>query len=212
MMISTFRILILASVLPGATLGPKYDIYKQVGGVEKVVDTKHAVWFNTRADWTREVYKACRAHKLSKQGAILAVAHARLAAGHWLAPKKCKGPLYGWNQWGMVAGTYWKTHGGRYYHQGQDWQYYGSMEKGVAGFLHEAARRPPDTMMHELHDAHPNILAYTACLYGSNGCFKWKTCSKGKSAIGLCMQTTASQLQSITKKVQDDLEDQGFEF
>jgi hypothetical protein len=193
-------ILLSAIALAGTTPGPKYNVYKN-GAILK---SEKSIWFNTRADWTREVWQACRAKGMTKRGALLAVAHARLAGGHWLTPKKTKGPLRGWNLWGIRATPKWKKAGkGYYYANGLDWRYYATPSHGVGGWLFVMEDYPEARA--ELFAKHPSFLAYAAGLCDGKGGKRYKTCYGPDYPKKL-----AGQLQSIADKAADDLRAQGF--
>jgi len=170
-------LLILLLALPaGAVKGQKYDVYKH----GKVVHTEQAIWFNTRADWERFVYTNLRDKGLTKEGALLGLAHARIAGGHWLAPKRTRGPLKGFNLWGIRATKEWKKKGKRYhYHGGLDWRTYGSPSHGVGGWLYVMRNYPG--AKDELYDPSPSVQAYVVGLcFGKDG-RRYMKCKGAKS-------------------------------
>lgn len=159
-------LVLLLSLPSGAVKGPSYDVYKH----GKVVGTQRAIWFNTRADWERFVYTTLRDKPgITKEGALLALAHARIAGGHWLSPKKTRGPLKGFNLWGIRATKAWKASGKRYhYHGGLDWRTYGSASHGAGGWLY-VMRNYPNAKA-ELYEASPSVQAYVVGLcFGIDG-------------------------------------------
>lgn len=198
-------LLAVALLLPGSTWGPEYEVWRN-GALDH---TARSVWFNTRGDWEREVWRACRDKGMTPEGALVAVAHARLAGGHWLEPHKTHGPLKGWNLWGIRATKKWKQAGKAYYWHGKmDWRCYGSLEHGVGGWLFVMEDYPQARA--ELFDEHPSTLTYAAGLFNGNGGRKYKSCKGGN--LGLCGDLLGEQFQAIVDKAREDLEEQGFKF
>jgi len=165
-------ILLALSLPPGATKGPTYEVMKR----DKVIATKPSVWFHTRPDYERFVYRLLRKHSpkdayqnvVTKQGALLATAHARKAGGHWLTPKKTRGPLKGWNLWGMTAGKKYQKQGGLYFMKGKPWRYFTKPKRGAEGWF-EVMARYPDALA-QLYKPTPNVKAYVVGLcYGEGG-------------------------------------------
>lgn len=197
-------LLLAALALPaGAVEGPEYEVWR-TGAVDHHAKS---IWFNTRDDWTRFVYKLCLSKKMTPEGAVLAVAHARLAGGAWLTPKKTRGPIKGWNLWGIRATKAWKADGkGYYYNAGLDWRCYGSPSHGAGGWLYVMRNYPQAKA--ELFEKHPSTLTYASGLFHGKDGRKYKACKGGN--LGLCAHLLGEQLQAIADKVREDLRGQGF--
>lgn len=191
---------------PGATYGPNFEVYKVKGDEEVTWRVESSVWFNHRSDWTRFVWKTCKAKGMTKEGALLALAHARIAGGHWLSPKKCRGPMRAFNLWGITAGEKYRKSGKTYYKKGKPWRAYQTPSHGVGGWLY-VLRNYPDAK-NQLYETEPNVSVYVIGLCNGNDGRKYMKCpSEGRKAY---VKNWIYRLEAIMDTARADLQQQGF--
>jgi len=201
----------------GSEHGGTFNVYKN----GKLWRVESSVWFNTREDWEMFVYRECRDKGMSKNGALLALAHARIAGGHWKNAKNKKGqtrgPLLGFNLWGITAGKKYKASGKPYHYgfhsddKGKTWRHYTSPSHGVGGWLF-VAQLYPDAKA-QFYKKDPSVVAYVEGLcHGEDG-RKYMACKGAPGPLEPAYKKSwVSRLENTMSMAKKSLEGKGFVF